>query len=99
MKYKMMPVIWVGDLKEALIAQYGPDFLRWDEDLRRVLFDDQYCNAVAKELNIMDIEEWDDSFTEYEWFNERHWRIRNCVCAFLQDLFPGQESVMIDVMW
>ena len=47
----------------------------------------------------MDIEEWDDSFTEYEWFNERHWRIRNCVCAFLQDLFPGQESVMIDVMW
>lgn len=99
MKYTMMPVIWVGDLEEALKAQYGPDFLNWDDNLRNILFDDSYCNDVAKQLNILDVEEWDDSFLEYEWFNERHWRIRNCVLTFLQDLFPGQEYVMIDVMW
>ena len=99
MKYKMMPVIWVEDLHEALIAQYGPDFLNRNDNLRNILFDDQYCNDVAKELNIYDIEKWDDSYLTYEWFDERQWRIRNCVLAFLQDLFPNQEYVMIDVTW
>jgi hypothetical protein len=99
MKYKMMPVIWVGDLREALIAQYGPDFLNRNDNLRNILFDDQYCNDVAKKLNIYDIEEWDDSYLTYEWFDERQWRIRNCVLTFLQDLFPNQEYVMIDVTW
>ena len=100
MKYTIMPVIWVGDLEKALRLHYGPDFLVQGEDnLRNILFDDQYCNDVAKSLNIWDIEEWDDSFLEYEWFNERHWRIRNRVLIFLQKMFPDYRCVMIDVMW
>lgn len=99
MKYEVMPVIWVGDLEEALKLQYGPTFLNWDDNLRNILFDDQYCNDVAKRLNIRDREEWSDSFLEYDWFNERHWRIRDCVLAYLEDVFPDYEYVMIDVMW
>lgn len=99
MKYEIMPVIWIGDLEEALKLQYGPTFLNWDDNLRNILFDDRYCNDVAKRLNIRDREEWSDSFLEYDWFNERHWRIRDCVLAYLEDVFPDYEYVMIDVMW
>lgn len=97
MKYTMMPVIWVGDLEEALKLQYGPDFLTWEDNLRNILFGDSYCNDVSKQLNILDTEEWDDSYAEFA--DERHMRIANCAKTFLQDLFPGQEYVMIDVMW
>lgn len=99
MKYAMMPVIRIRDLEDALDAQYGSDFLSRDDSLREILFDDQYCNDSAKKLYILDVEEWDDSFLEYDWFNEHKWRIRNCVLTFLQDLFPDQEYVMIDVTW
>ena len=99
MKYQIMPVIWVGDLEKALKLHYGSDFLNGDDNLRNILFDDNYCNDVAKRLNILDIEEWDDSFLEYEWFDERDWRIRNRVLTFLQNIFPDREYVMIDVMW
>ena len=98
MKYKMMPVIWVGDLKEAIEAQYGIHF-EWDENLRNILFDDDYCNDCAKQLNIFDVEEYDPAFESYPWFNERNFRIKNLVKTYLQDVFPDQEYVMIDVMW
>lgn len=90
LKYTIMPVIWVGDLEEALKVQYGPDFLTQKDDLRNILFGDDYCNDVAKQLNILDITEVAD---------KRHIRIANCAKTFLQDLFPDQEYVMIDVTW
>ena len=97
MKYTMMPVIKVADLREELIAQHGSDFLNQNDNLRRILFDCDFCNDSAKKLHIWDTEEWDDSFLEYEWFNERHWHIHNCTLFLLQELFPDHKYVMIDI--
>ena len=97
LKYKTMPVIWVGDLENALKERYGENFLSWDDNLRNILFDDDYCNDVAKQLYILDIEEWEDWFAEFE--DKRRFDIKNQVKLFLQTIFPNEESVMIDIMW
>ena len=44
MKYTIMPVIWVDDLEDALIARYGPEFKNDYDNLRDVMFDDNYMN-------------------------------------------------------
>ena len=79
LKYKVMPVIWAGDLEVALKEKYGEEFLLPHDSLRQILFDDRYMNDVCVDLNILEI--------------------TKKVKLFLQEVFPGQEYVLIDVMW
>ena len=99
LKYKVMPVIWAGDLEVALKERYGEEFLLPHDSLRQILFDDRYMNDVCVDLNILDIEEWEPEFENYPWANKRHMEITKKVKLFLQEVFPGQEYVLIDVMW
>lgn len=95
MEYKMMPAFWVEDLEEALIAQYGREFMNEVGDLRNFLFDDDYMNDVY-------VKYWFDEIEEYTgevWQDEDHIRLENCIKAFLKDIFPNHDSVLIDVMW
>ena len=99
MKYKMMPVIWVGDLEEALKAQYGEEFIkeiRQDHNgIRRLMFDEFFMNDVCCQYSFDELEE----YTGDTWQNEAHIRLENCIKTFLQDTFPGHTSIIVDVMW
>lgn len=95
MKYEMMPAFWVEDFEEALIAQYGREFMDEVGDLRNFLFDDDYMNDVY-------VKYWFDEIEEYTgevWQDEEHIRLENCIKTFLKDLFPDHDYVLIDVMW
>ena len=96
MKYKIMPVIWVGELENALIDQYGPEFKNDYGNLRNVMFGDYYMNDVAKDYDIVDIPEFDPA---NPWMDETHCRLEKCIKTFLHDMFPEYERVMIDLMW
>lgn len=95
MKYEMMPAFWVEDLKEALIVQYGEEFMDEVGDLRNFLFDDNYMNDVFVKYWFGEIEE----YTGKAWQDEKQIRLENCIKAFLKDLFPDHDYVLIDVMW
>ena len=94
MKYRVLPVIDIYDLMDALIEQYGNDFRTCE--LRQVLFGDQYMNDVYKSYS------WEDGFIEYtgaSWQNEEHIRLENCVITYLADTFPRHKEVIINVAW
>lgn len=96
MKYTMVPHFWVDDLEKELRKNFGDDFMMIVDDLRMFLFDDRYMNDVSVELNIKDLDDFygDDDV-------ETVIRINACnrIKLFLQDMFPGHEYVLIDVMW
>ena len=41
----------------------------------------------------------DEEYTGKSWQNEERIRVRNLVNAYLRDILPGHESVLIDVSW
>lgn len=95
MKYEMMPAFWVGDLEDALIAQYGKEFMDEVGHLRSFLFGENYMNDVY-------VKYWFDEIEEYTgevWQDEKQIRLENCIKTFLKDLFPDHSYVLIDVMW
>ena len=96
MKYTIMPVIWVGDLEDALIDHYGPEFKSDYCNLRNVMFGDYYMNDVAKDYDIVDIPEFNP---ENSWMDETQCRLEERIKTFLHDMFPDHERVMIDLMW
>lgn len=86
MKYKKMVTINIYDLEEALVQQYGSEGFR---KLRDTLFYSDFMNDCYKQY-------WfDDDYDE----NVDNAAILNCVNAFLRDIFPDEESVLIDVSW
>ena len=94
MKYRVLPVIDIYDLMDALIEQYGNDFRTCE--LRQVLFGDQYMNDVYKSYS------WEDGLIEYtgaSWQNEEHIRLENCIITYLADTFPRHKEVIINVAW
>ena len=90
--YEMRPVIDVTDLEDAIRIQFGVDV---EGEMRNILFYDDYMNDCYKSYCFAE-----DEVYEYPaWQNEEHIRIRNLVNAYLRDILPGYERVLIDVTW
>ena len=89
--YTMYPVIEVDALKKELKTQFDVDI---EGELREILFYDNYINDCYKSYYFEDDEEY-----KYSWQNEEHVRIRNLVNAYLRDILPNYDSVLIDVTW
>lgn len=90
--YTMCPVIDVTDLEDAIRIQFGVDV---EGEMRNILFCDDYMNDCYKSYCFAD-----DEVYEYPaWQNEEHIRIRNLVNAYLRDILPDYERVLIDVTW
>ena len=94
MKYKLLPIIDIYDLQNAMVSHYGDDFRTCE--LRQILFGDQYMNDVYKRYS------WEDGLLEYTgafWQDEENIRLENCVISFLADTFPNHKEVIINVAW
>ena len=90
--YEMFPVIEVGVLEDEIKTQFGVDV---EGELSNILFYDSYMNDCYKSYCFAD-----DEVYEYPaWQNEEHIRIRNLVNAYLRDILPDYERVLIDVTW
>lgn len=90
--YEMKPVIDIGTLEDAVCAQFN---INIEEHLATVLFGDCYMNDCYKSYYFAE----DDEYEGYFWQNEEHIRIRNLVNAYLRDILPGYDSILVDVSW
>lgn len=90
--YKMCPVIEVYVLEDELKTQFGVDV---EGELRNILFYEDYMNDCYKSYYFAD----DEEYTGKSWQNEERIRIRNLVNAYLRDILPDHERVLIDVSW
>ena len=90
--YTMYPVIDVTDLEDAIRIQFGVNV---ENEMRNILFGDDYMNDCYKSYYFAN----DEKYTGAFWQNEEHIRIRNLVNAYLRDILPDYERVLIDVSW
>lgn len=90
--YKMCPVIEIYVLENELKTQFGVDV---EGELRNILFYEDYMNDCYKSYYFAD----DEEYTGKSWQNEERIRVRNLVNAYLRDILPGHERVLIDVSW
>lgn len=89
--FTMLPTIEVRVLEKELKIQFDVDV----DNLSGILFYDNYQNDCYKSYCFAD-----DEVYEYPaWQNEEHIRIRNLVNAYLRDILPDYERVLIDVTW
>ena len=90
--YKMLPVVEIYDLEKELKTQFDVDI---ENELTNILFNDNYSNDCYKTYYFED----DVEFHGYAWEDEEHIRIRNLVNAYLRDILPDYNKVLIDVTW
>ena len=90
--YTMYPVIEVNILENEIKTQFDVDV---EDDLRNILFGDNYQNDCYKSYCFED----DEEFHGYAWEDEERIRIRNLVNAYLRDSLPDYTHVLIDVTW
>ena len=90
--FTMYPVVDAGDLEQAVNTQFGCDI----ENIRNLLFDDQYYNDSYQLFDFTDMEEYEDWMVPSE---EEGIRLRNLVRTYLQDAIPDYELVLINVSW
>lgn len=95
MQYEMMPVIEADVLQEALELQFGPAVMGNADVMAQVLFGDEYTNYSLKRYNFFE----DEVYEGHPWQNEERIRICNCVNAMLRDMFPGRDTILVDVSW
>jgi hypothetical protein len=87
----MRPVIEVRTLENELKTQFDVEV----DNLRDILFGDNYQNDGYKYYYFNNDEEYTGKF----WQNEEAIRIRNLLNAYLRDILPDYERVLIDVTW
>lgn len=90
--YTMYPVIEVDILENEIKTQFDVDV---EDNLRNILFGDNYQNDCYKSYCFED----DEEFHGYAWEDEERIRIRNLVNAYLRDILPDYTHVLIDVTW
>ena len=90
--YRMKPVTGIKVLEHEICAQFNVNIR---EDLCFILFGDDYINDCYKRYYFAE----DEEYKGYSWENEEHIRIRNLVNAYLRDILPGHDSILIDVSW
>ena len=93
MKYIMMPVININDLREALVLQYGEEFRYYE--LNQIMFGDEYINDVYKRYFYGN----GPVKLNPSWPNLREREIENCIITFLADAFRDFHSILVDVSW
>jgi hypothetical protein len=91
LRYSKAIVVEACDLEEAVSAKYGVEI----EEIRSILFDDNYINDSYKRYYF----EEDDEYNGYSWENEENIKARNLVNQFLREEFPGETEILIDVSW
>ena len=90
--YEMRPVIEIYVLEDELKTRFGVDV---EGELRNIHFYEDYMNDCYKSYYFAD----DEEYTGKSWQNEERIRVRNLVNAYLRDILPGHERVLIDVSW
>ena len=90
--YEMRPVIEIYVLEDELKTRFGVDV---EGELRNILFYEDYMNDCYKSYYFAD----DEEYTGKSWQNEERIRVRNLVNAYLRDILPGHERVLINVSW
>ena len=87
MKIEMMPTISINDLVDEVNIQYDMDLDR--HDLIEILFPEPYYT--------------NDCYKAYYFgdglFEEDGYQRENCVIAYLMDILPNHEKVLIDISW
>lgn len=87
----MYPVVDCYDLERAVNRQFDCEI----EDISTLLFDNDYNNDSYKSFYFREMETYDGHF----WQNEEDIRLRNLVRAYLQDIVPDYDRVLINVSW
>ena len=101
MEIKMKPVIRASELEEAVKQATGEEI----EDLRNLLWDEQYINDCYKALYFEDDAGWYDEKPDY--YSDEEWaamceRVRktNLVYQTLREIFGSfYDTVLVDVSW
>ena len=91
MKYEMIPVIDCEELRKAVNQQYSIEI----EDISSLLFGDNYMNDSYKRYRLNNQEQ----YSGFWWQDEESIRLKNCVNAFLTDMFPDTDYILIDISW
>ena len=87
MKIEMVPTISIGDLADELNIQY--DMELDSRDLMDILFPEPlYTNDCYKAYYFGD-----------GLFEGEGYRQENCIIAYLMDILPNHEKVLIDISW
>ena len=88
--YTMYPVIDIHDLEQAVNQQFNVNL-----ELRELLFNDDYANDSYKRYWYDEVEEYEG----YEWQDEEQIYHENLVKAYLREVLPEYDAVLIDVSW
>lgn len=102
MKYKMIPYFDIYELERELqkVGLYNGN----DDELRILLFGDDYNNDSAKTFYFEGDQEYDENevtWQSVEETREENAKIRkvNAIGAYLQTFFPEHKYALIDVTW
>ena len=91
MEIRMLPVIDADELERAVNQQFNCEI----KEISVLLFDTDFYNDCYKSFYFGQMEEY-----KYPvWQNEEEIRLRNLVRAYLQDVIPDFDHVLIDVSW
>lgn len=95
MNIERRPVIDVIDLEHEVIARY-PELESDIEhyEIREIMFNDDYNNDCYKSYFF-----GEDIEYKYSWQNEAKVKIENIIRAYLREVLPDEERVIIDVSW
>ena len=87
--FTMYPVVDYSALQDAVNLQFDT----YIDDICKLLFDDDYANNSYKSFYFDEME----VYNGYFWENEEDIRLRNIVRAYLKDILPNYEYVLIDI--
>lgn len=87
--FTMHPVVNYKTLEDAVNLQFDTDI----DDICQLLFCDDYVNNSYKGFYSGEME----VYNGYFWENEEDIRLRNIVRAYLKDILPNYEYVLIDI--
>ena len=90
--YEMKPVIEIGVLEDEIKTQFNVEV---EGELSSILFGTDFMNDCYKSYYYAD----DEEYTGRIWQNEEHIRIRNLVNAYLRDILPDYDCVLVNVSW
>lgn len=95
MNIERRPVIDIIDLEEEVIARH-PELESDIEnyEIREIMFNDDYNNDSYKSYFFGEDVEY-----KYSWQNEKKVKIENVIRAYLREVLPDEERVIIDISW
>ena len=86
----MIPTIDGYELEKAVNLQFGTNI-----ELFPLLFGENYSDGIYKSFDFSK----EEKFYGYRWENEEDIRLRNLVRAYLKDILPNHNEVLINIYW